>query len=70
MSFGDYVGPSPQEMEEIRGPFEGCSKAAAAASQWREVEGRRSNLWLILVENDYVSHCNKYDTKAQQKEGV
>ena len=42
-----------------RGPFPDVDKAVEVAESWRE-EGKRSPLWLILVERNHITHCNKY----------
>jgi hypothetical protein len=60
-SYFDYVGPDPSVMEKVRGPFDTCAVAVAAARVWREVEGKHSDLWLVLVEDGYATHCTRYD---------
>jgi hypothetical protein len=41
------------------GPFLDVNKAVEAAQGWRAA-GKRSPLWLILVERNRITHCNKY----------
>lgn len=60
-SYYDYVGPTPAEMERVRGPFENCRVAVEAARVWREEEGKRSELFLVLTVRGECQHCNKYD---------
>lgn len=58
-SFYDYVGPDPRVMPQMRGPFDTVKQAAEAAKVWRE-EGKRSDIWLVLVEGKVAQHCNVY----------
>lgn len=60
-SYGDYIGPSPSVMEKVRGPFGVCVEAVEAARAWREEEGKRSELFLVLVVDRTCTHCTKYD---------
>lgn len=60
-SYFDYIGPSPSVMDKVRGPFATCKLAVESARVWREEEGKRSELYLVLVVNGECQHCNKYD---------
>jgi hypothetical protein len=57
---GGWDGPSPRDMESFRGPADTCALAVEIAVAWRG-EGRRSDLWLLLVEDGVATHCNKFD---------
>lgn len=59
-SYDGYDGPSPDDMRSFRGSFLTASEAAVAARAWGD-EGRRSDIWLLLVENDWSTHCNRFD---------
>jgi len=63
-----WLGPHPGhgswagEMALVRGPFANVREAAEAARKWREEDGKRSTIWLCLVnERDMVKHCTQYD---------
>lgn len=56
-----WNGPNNELMSKMRGPFETCKEAADAARWWNEREGRQSELYLVLVENKLVTHCNLFD---------
>lgn len=60
-SYGDYIGPSPFVMEKVRGPFETCKVAVESARVGREEEGKRSEMYLVLVVDGECQHCTKYD---------
>lgn len=66
-SFYDYVGPDPRVMPQMRGPFDTAEQAAGAAQMWREKDGKRSDIWLVLVEGGVATHCNVYVLPGQCK---
>lgn len=60
--FMSYVGPDPKSLKRFRGPVTKAGEAAEVARNWRETEGKKSDLYLLCVEEGVVTHCNKYDT--------
>ena len=67
-SYGGYDGPSPDEMRALRGPFPTAAEASVAARDWEDA-GRRSNLWLLLVVDDWSTHCSRFDpAKAEPRQ--
>lgn len=55
-----WSGPSPKELARFRGPVTTCTEAVGLALAWRQ-DGKRSDLWLVLVERGYASHTMKFD---------
>lgn len=60
----DAQGLSDQDMRAIRGPFPSCAVAVEVARKWRQVEGKRSPIYLLLVVDHRLKHCNLYDRRA------
>jgi len=60
-----YDGPSPREMPNLRGPFPTCAVAAGVAHAWAASEGKRSELYLVLVVNGHAKHCTLFDPTRQ-----
>lgn len=61
----DYKG----DMGQVRGPYPTVKEAAGAARVWREDEGKKSDIWLCLVDGNRgneVTHCNKYDPEGHE----
>jgi len=48
------------KVRDFRGGVPTAREAATVARAWRQ-EGRRSPLYLALVEDHVVKHCVKYD---------
>ena len=74
-SDGYWMGPQPSnefckgDMDKVRGPYATAKIAADEARKWREVDGKHSDIWLCLVEDDVsneVTHCNKYDPEGHE----
>lgn len=63
---GDYwSGPHPQDMVKFRGPAPTCAEVVVLAVAWRN-EGKRSDLWLTLVEDGHCTHTMKFDPEHVQ----
>ena len=61
---GDLDGLSAPDMARLlRGPYVTAPFAVNAARHWREVEGRQSDISLVLVSRGAVKHCNLYEER-------